>query len=105
MLFRAETLGHAVAYMGRMASVFAAAPAAAAAIELGARHQAMLAAAAVLCFGPALKAHPFDFMRLEPGSARLGQAIGRFAVAMFLLGWSASVLATSSFNPFIYFRF
>ena len=105
VLFRAETLGHALAYMGSMVNLFAAAPAAAAAVELGARHQAMLAAAAALCFGPALKAHPFDFMRLEPGRARLGQAIGRFAVAMFLLGWSASVLATSSFNPFIYFRF
>ena len=74
-------------------------------LGFGLRHQAMLAAALVICFGPALKPHPFDFMRLDPGPARPGQALARFAAAMLLLTWSASVLATSSFNPFIYFRF
>lgn len=105
VLFRAETLGHAVAYMGRMLDVFGSAPEAAAAIEFGWRHQAALLAAVVLCFGPAVKPHPFDFMRLEPAQASLGQAVARFAVAMGLLVWSAATLATSSFNPFIYFRF
>ena len=104
VLFRAETLAQAVAYMGRMVDVFGAAPAAAA-FEFGRRHWTMLAAAFVLCFGPALKAHPFDFMRLEPARATVGQAAVRFAAAMVLLVWSAAVLATSSFNPFIYFRF
>ena len=104
VLFRAETLAQAVAYMGRMVDVFGAAPAAAA-FEFGRRHWTMLAAAFVLCFGPALKAHPFDFMRLEPAHATVGQAAVRFAAAMVLLVWSAAVLATSSFNPFIYFRF
>ena len=75
------------------------------AIEIGVRHQAMLVAALVLCFGPAVKARAFDFMRLEPAQATLGQGAARFAVAMLLLAWSASVLATSTFNPFIYFRF
>ncbi|NCA81656.1 MAG: MBOAT family protein [Opitutae bacterium] len=105
VLFRAETLAHAVAYMGRMVDVFPAAPGAAAAIELGLRHQAMLVAALGLCFGPAVKARAFDFMRLEPAQATAGQVAARFAVAMLLLGWSASVLATRTFNPFIYFRF
>ncbi len=105
VLFRAETLSHAVAYMGRMVDAFGAAPAAATALDMGARHWTMLAAAFVLCFGPALKPHPFDFMRLEPARATLGQAIVRFAAAMVLLVWSAATLATSSFNPFIYFRF
>lgn len=105
VLFRAESLAQAVAYLGRMADVFSAAPASAAAIEFGRRHQAMLLAALVLCFGPAVKPHPFDFMRLEPTAGTVRQALARFAVAMGLLGWSASVLATSSFNPFIYFRF
>jgi len=105
VLFRAPTLSHAVAYMGRMVNVFAAAPAAAAVLEFGLRHQVMLVAALVLCFGPAIKAHPFDFMRLEPANATLRQAVTRFAVAMVLLTWSAAVLATSTFNPFIYFRF
>ena len=105
VLFRAPTLSHALAYMERMVNVFAAAPAAAAAIEFGLRHQTMLAAALVLCFGPAVKARTFDFMRLEPAAATLGQVAARFAVAMLLLAWSAAVLATSSFNPFIYFRF
>ena len=104
VLFRANTLTHAVAYMGRMVDVFAAAPDAAA-LAFGRRHWTMLAAAFVLCFGPALKAHPFDFMRLEPARATVGQAVVRFAAAMALLVWSAAVLATSSFNPFIYFRF
>ena len=104
VLFRAETLAQAVAYMGRMVDAFGAAPDAAA-FGFGRRHWTMLAAAVALCFGPALKAHPFDFMRLEPGRATVAQAAARFAVAMVLLVWSAAVLATSSFNPFIYFRF
>lgn len=105
VLFRAETLAHAMAYMGRMVDVFSAAPGVVAAIEIGVRHQAMLVAALVLCFGPAVKARAFDFMRLEPAQATLGQVAARFAVAMLLLAWSASVLATRTFNPFIYFRF
>ena len=104
VLFRAESLGHALTYAGGMLDVFGGASAPPA-IEFGLRHQAMLAAAFLLCFGPALKPRPFDFMRLEPAHATLGQAAGRFAAAMILLAWSASVLATSSFNPFIYFRF
>ncbi|HPT16454.1 MAG TPA: MBOAT family protein [Kiritimatiellia bacterium] len=105
VLFRADSLAHAVAYAGRMLAPFGAAPETAAAIEFGWRHQAALLAAVVLCFGPAVKPHPFDFMRLEPAQASLGQAVARFAVALGLLVWSAATLATSSFNPFIYFRF
>ena len=105
VLFRADSLTHAVAYAGRMLALFGAAPETAAAIEFGLRHQAALLAAVVLCFGPAVKPHPFDFIRLEPAQASLGQAVARFAVAMGLLVWSAATLATSSFNPFIYFRF
>jgi alginate O-acetyltransferase complex protein AlgI len=105
VLFRAPTLTHAVAYMGQMVNVFAAAPGTAAILEFSLRHQAMLVAAIVLCFGPALKPHPFDFMRIVPENATLRQAVPRFAVAMVLLVWSAAVLATSNFNPFIYFRF
>ena len=105
VLFRAETLGQAVAYMGRMLDVAGGASGVPAAFEFGLRHQAMLGAALVLCFGPAVKARTFDFMRLEPAQATVGQAVARYAVAMVLLAWSAAVLATSSFNPFIYFRF
>ena len=105
VLFRAETLPHALAYMGRMVNVFAAAPAIPAVLEFGIRHQWMFAASIVLCFGPALRPHPFDFMRLEAAQATFWQAMGRFTVAMVLLIWSSAVLATSSFNPFIYFRF
>ena len=40
------------------------------------------------------------------GASGIGKAMAaRFAAAMLLLAWSASVLATSQFNPFIYFRF
>jgi alginate O-acetyltransferase complex protein AlgI len=105
VLFRAETLAHAVAYAGRMVDVFGGAPETAARIAFGARHQATLAVATALCFGPAVWRRPFDFMRLDPGRATVGQAALRFSVAMALLGWSACVLATSAFNPFIYFRF
>ena len=105
VLFRAESLAHAMAYMGRMLDAFGAAPEAAAAIEFGWRHAATLLAAVVLCFGPAMRPHPFDFMRLDPANATVGQAVVRYAVAMVLLVWSAATLATSSFNPFIYFRF
>ncbi len=103
VLFRAPTLEYALAYAGRMLAL--GAPAAGAVLGFGLRHQMLLAAALVICFGPALKPHPFDFMRLDPGRARPGQALARFAAAMILLVWSAAVLATSSFNPFIYFRF
>lgn len=105
VLFRADGMAHALAYMGRMADPFGAPPAAGAVIEFGARHGVALAAALALCFGPALHPRPFDFMRLEPAAASVPQALTRFAVAMALLTWSAAVLATSSFNPFIYFRF
>ena len=105
VLFRAPTLPHALAYMGRMLDLIGTAGEIPTVLGFGLRHQAMLAAALVICFGPALKPHPFDFMRLDPGPARPGQALARFAAAMLLLTWSASVLATSSFNPFIYFRF
>lgn len=103
VLFRAPTLEYALAYAGRMLTL--GAPAAGAVLGFGLRHQVLLVAALVICFGPVLKPHPFDFMRLDPGRARPGQALARFAAAMILLVWSAAVLATSSFNPFIYFRF
>ena len=106
VLFRAPDLSHALAYMGRMVwPVAAQSPDAAVALAFGLRQQVMLGAALVLCFGPALHPHPFDFMRLDPAQATLRQVVVRFVVAMGLLAWSASVLATSSFNPFIYFRF
>ena len=105
VLFRAESLTQAAAYMGRMVAGFGSAPAVAPAIEFGLRHQAMLVAALVLSFGPAVKPRTFDFMRLDPATATPGQVAARFAAAMLLLAWSASVLATSQFNPFIYFRF
>lgn len=105
VLFRAPSLAHALDYMGRMVAGWTAAPEAAVALEFSLRQQVMLAAALVLCFGPAVKPHPFDFMRLNPARATLGQAVVRFIAAMLLLVWSAAVLATSSFNPFIYFRF
>ena len=93
VLFRAETLGHAVEYAGRMVDVFGAAPEAAAAIAFGPRHAATMAAGFVLCFGPAIWPRPYDFMRLDPAKATAKQAAGRFAVAMGLLAWSAAVLA------------
>ncbi len=105
VLFRADTLGHALAYAGRMAGLGVAAAPGLALLGLGARHWTMLAAAAVICFGPAWNPHPFDFMRLEPSRARPAQAVLRCAAALGLLAWSAAVLATSTFNPFIYFRF
>ena len=105
VFFRAESLPHALAYIERMVAGWMDPSGTVSALVLGRRHGIMLLAAWVLCFGPAVKPHPFDFMRLEPTHATLGQVAGRFVVAMGLLVWSASVLATSSFNPFIYFRF
>jgi len=106
VLFRAPTLTDALAYMGRMVSPMAVgAPEPLVAAVFGLRQQVMLAAALVLCFGPAVWRHPFDFMRLDPAQATLRQVLVRFVVAMGLLAWSVAVLATSTFNPFIYFRF
>ena len=105
VLFRADSLAHAVDYMARMTAGFGALTVGAASIPFDLRHQAVLAAGLVLCFGPAIHPHPFDFMRLEPAAATVRQLAGRFAVAMLLFIWSAATLATSTFNPFIYFRF
>ena len=105
VLFRADSLGHAVDYMGRMVGGWGSAGTGGNAVLFESRHLWTMIAGLLLCFGPVFRPKPFDFMRLEAKNASVGQLAGRFGVAMGLFVWSAAVLATSSFNPFIYFRF
>ena len=71
---------------------------------IGPRAWTMLAVAAVLSFAPLLRAWyegAAEVRVAEPAQP----AAWRYLAALALLGLSASALATSGFNPFIYFRF
>ena len=108
VLFRARTLGHALGYFRRLFDP-AAFGAAGAAVPIGEfisnRAWAMLALAAILSFAPLLLGAP---ARPEPVPADgpLSPAgRWRYATAIALFVLSCGALATSTFNPFIYFRF
>ena len=109
VVFRADTLSEAVAYLGRM---FGGSDFSASAMVLPVRlltpfFLAMLAAA-VLCSG-ILSRHTD---RLTDGNDSPVLSVKRearqtvsYALALLLAVWCVSRLAGSSYNPFIYFRF
>ena len=99
VLFRAKNLEHAVGYLQRLLDPLAFG------IGLsrypigefiGNRAWAMLAVAAILSFVPLVKVR---FAGSGPVS------LWRYASALLLFVLASSALATSEFNPFIYFRF
>jgi len=108
ILFRSPDLTHAVVYAGRMLGLTKAVPAAPAPAGqdvLTTRILATLLLAAAISFLPAWDG--VERLR-RAGRERLpGGALAavRFACVTLLMLVSASYLATSSFNPFIYFRF
>jgi alginate O-acetyltransferase complex protein AlgI len=101
VFFRAKDLTQAVRYLGRMADVasFGVHPARVPLGQfLGPRALAMLAVAAALSFLPLWTAR-------RPQAAPAPTPAWQFAAACGILALSASALANSAFNPFIYFRF
>ncbi len=107
VLFRSENLGYAMQYLRRMLDL-----AAAGAVTpefpwnemLDAQALAVLVAALVITFAPA-------FIRGATAGAPAGGErrpavlVLQYAASLALLVLSAAALATSRFNPFIYFRF
>ena len=69
------------------------------------RAWAMLALAAILSFAPLLLGAPARPAAVAAGAALPAAGRWRYASAIALFVLSCSALATSTFNPFIYFRF
>jgi len=111
VLFRANDLGHAVGYFRRLLDprAFGIAPSSLPiGIFIGNRAWAMLAVAIVLSFAPLVRARlAGDGAGCPAVPARGPGPVGiwRYASALLLFFLASSALATSGFNPFIYFRF
>ena len=109
VLFRAKDLGHAVGYFRRLlnplAFGIAQSPLPIGAF-IGNRAGAMLAIAIGLSFAPIAMARRAGAGALAAplqGPGPVG--LWRYASALILLFFASSALATTEFNPFIYFRF
>jgi len=99
VLFRAKNLEHAVGYLQRLLDPLAfgiGLSRSPIGEFIGNRAWAMLAVAAILSFAPPAK---IRFAGSGPVS------LWRYASALLLFVLASSALATSEFNPFIYFRF
>jgi len=107
VFFRSPDLGYALRFLGVM---FGGGPAATATAGLAGllepRHGVLLILAAGISFGPALKGALFSWCD-EPVLApeRRLRTVVQGIAALGLLVLSVVSLATSHFNPFIYFRF
>jgi alginate O-acetyltransferase complex protein AlgI len=108
VFFRADTLGHALAFLRRMALPgLGGAPAAALSWSemLGPQAALALAAAVLISFAPAFRQAADAIARWTRERESPALALAQWAVAVLLLVWSAASLAAGNFNPFIYFRF
>jgi len=106
VLFRAETLAGALAYMGRMAGLGATEGTPVVWLRLSAEFWAVLALGAGFAFMngmPWLERRTLGLYRAHP--LPWGRAVALSAAAMVLLVLSAGAILGSTFNPFIYFRF
>jgi alginate O-acetyltransferase complex protein AlgI len=105
VLFRSKDLGCAMQYLRRMLDFTAnrVTPEYPWNEMMGAPAWAVLAAAVVITFAPAFlhSAGPAP----ATGEKRVAVRVLQYAVSLVLLVFSAAALATSKFNPFIYFRF
>jgi len=111
VLFRANNLGHAVGYFRRLLDPLAfgigLSPLPIGEV-IGNRAWAMLFVAAVLSFAPLAATGGAGSVAAHPATrAGSPHPVGfwRYASALALFFLASSALATSSFNPFIYFRF
>jgi alginate O-acetyltransferase complex protein AlgI len=104
VFFRADTLGAAVRYLGRMFHPGSSLGGGGLTLKafLPAHAAVVLAVAAVICFLPAFTGLRAKAVRPVPSG--LGVAL-QGAAALLLLFLSTCALASGGFNPFIYFRF
>ena len=107
VLFRAETLTGALAYLKPMfGAVAVAATPAAPAPYFSREFWFTLSLAAVIAFAAALpRVERWELSTLAKGHFTLRGAVGLTLVTAVLLVLSLSYVVGSSFNPFIYFRF
>jgi alginate O-acetyltransferase complex protein AlgI len=110
VLFRADTLPRALAFMGAMCGFGNPAAAATQALFESLQDPAMLTALAaglLVAWAPFWRGAGFFKDGLAaPGFRASAVALGfRFAVSMILLVASVAALVNGGFNPFIYFRF
>jgi len=107
VFFRANDLGHALFYLGRMFP-FAVAQHGAETVPLGRLLDAQtawtLAIAAFFSFAPAWQG-AWTAVRWRLGTDTRVGPVFAFAASVLLVILSASALAAGKFNPFIYFRF
>ena len=109
VVFRADTIGEAVLYIGQMFSGFDfSAGAMSFAIQALTPYFIAMLAAAILCCGPLAKLT--ERVSVLENKETLTAAenklqIASFVLAFLLLGWCIIRLAGGSYNPFIYFRF
>ena len=109
VVFRADSLPEAFAFLGRMFSGFDfSASAMVLPVRLLTPFFLVMLAAAVLCSG-VLHRFTDRLTGLEADAAAGGKAAAAqavsYALALLLLVWCVIRLAGSSYNPFIYFRF
>ena len=105
VFFRAPDLGYAVRFLGSMTGGASTVTGTlAGCFEM--RHAVMLVLAAGICFGPAIKGDLLSWCD-EPMVAldRPWRTGVQGVAALVMLVLSTVALATSHFNPFIYFRF
>ena len=107
VLFRAETLTGALAYLKPMFGAVAdVAPMAAPAPYFSREFWFTLGLAAIIAFAAALpRVERWELSTLAKGHFTLRGAVGLTLVTAVLLVLSLSYVVGSSFNPFIYFRF
>lgn len=106
VFFRAPDIDYAAHYVASLFGMGGAGPANALAGCFDVRHVVLLVISAVICFGPAIRRDLWAWCD-EPVVAadRSWRMAAQGVVALAMLALSVSTLATSHFNPFIYFRF
>ena len=101
VIFRADTLGYAVAYLGRLFTFAAPADG----IFLDARFVTVLIAATLLAFSGLIPSVEQKANELFDKIFTLRRAVTVTVLAVLLYILNGSALLAGGFNPFIYFRF
>ncbi|MFD1870921.1 MBOAT family O-acyltransferase [Hymenobacter bucti] len=106
VLFRAETLPKALAYLGRMAGRWPQSVAMLSGKPIDNRFWLVLGLCACFAFMNAVGTLERRNLRLYAAHPlSLGRAVGLGIASVVLLVLSAGAIVSSTFNPFIYFRF
>ena len=110
VLFRANDLGHALAYLQRMSGIGAGAATVPSSMLwhkalVGPRSAATLCAAAVISFVPVFGGGGRARWQSGPGWTMPVRACLSYGASVVVLVWSIAALTAGKFNPFIYFKF